>query len=66
MHSVESYTVCDTHPIGRLRTVRDKRKKGKCCRKEGLIEDDKELDTESQLEKRKGGQGQQEEVLGRI
>ncbi len=27
-------------------------KRGKCCRKEGLIEDDKKLDTESQLEKR--------------
>lgn len=51
--------LCDTHPTGRLKTVGDGRKKGKCCRKEGLIEDDKELDTESQLEKpkREGGAG---------
>lgn len=45
---------CDTYPTERLKTIRDRWKKGKCCRKEGLIEDDKERDTESQLEKRRG------------
>lgn len=35
-------------------TVRDGWKMVKCCRKKGLIEDDKELDTESQLEKWRG------------
>lgn len=34
--------------------VRNGRKKVKCFRKKGLIEDDKELDTESQLEKWRG------------
>lgn len=46
--------LCDRRPTGRLKTVRDRKKKGKCCRKEGLIEDDKKLDTESQLGKRRG------------
>lgn len=35
-------------------------RRGKCRRKEGLIEDDKELDTESQLVEGGGGSGPSE------
>lgn len=49
-----------------MKSVGDERRKAKCCTKEGLIEDDEELDTGNQLEKWRRGKGRQEEALGRI
>lgn len=42
--------VCDIHSNWRIKSVRDERRKAKCCTKEGLIEDDEKLDTGNQLE----------------